>query len=129
VQDPRIDSHDGEIGVGIVTDQPGCQPAPVDEHRVELGRAVHDVAVRQREAVGRDDEAAACAGALLAAPARALRASFPPAAFFTSMATTDGDTRSTAFVTAPSTRRAGERPKRRSEPQPSRLAGNRTRGM
>jgi len=40
---------------------------------LSLGRAPCTTwLVRQREAVGRDDEAAACAGALLAAPARAL---------------------------------------------------------
>jgi len=61
---------------------------------------VDDVAVRQREAIGRDDEAAARARALFTAATRALPAAAGTSGFFTSMAMTDGDTRSTAAVTA-----------------------------
>ena len=52
-----MDSQDGEIGLGIVADHFRGEPATVGGGDADRAAAVHDVAVGEDEAVGREDEA------------------------------------------------------------------------
>ena len=53
------DPDDGEIRCGIVADQLGIVSVPIERRNGDFFRAVHYVAVGQREAVRRDDESRA----------------------------------------------------------------------
>ena len=57
----RIQADDRQVGVRVVADERGADAAAVAERHVDLAGAVHDVAVGERKAVGREDEARAAA--------------------------------------------------------------------
>ena len=59
----RIDPHQREVGVGIVADHARRQAASLGGHQLDARGAADHVAVGQHQAVGRDDDARAGAGA------------------------------------------------------------------
>ena len=54
-----MEAKDGQIAVGIVAHQVGRERPSVGESRLDRGRAMHDMAVGEHEAVGREDHARA----------------------------------------------------------------------
>ena len=57
----RVDAQDREVGVGVVADEARGPAAAVGQRDPDGGRSLHDVAVRQQEAVRRQGEAGAAA--------------------------------------------------------------------
>ena len=58
----RRDADDGDVGVAVLADEVGRALAAVGQRHVDSRGAVHDVAVGQDEAVGREHEPRAAAG-------------------------------------------------------------------
>ena len=65
--DGFVDAQQREVGVGIVAEHARLIFAPLERRQRDGPRALHDMAVGQREAVGRDDHAGAGAAALAGA--------------------------------------------------------------
>jgi hypothetical protein len=61
-----VDANDGKIRIRIVTDQLRWKYAGIVKGDFQFSGAVHDMAVRENEAVGSNDQAAACASATAA---------------------------------------------------------------
>src|ERR1043165_1628261 len=64
----RVDANDRQVRVGIIADQLRLTTLPVRETHIESRCAVYDVAVRQDETVGREDEPRPVAVRLALAP-------------------------------------------------------------
>ena len=58
-----MNSNHGQISIGIIADKAGVAAAAIGERDFQPGGAVHDVAVREDESIGREDESRAAAGA------------------------------------------------------------------
>ena len=52
----RVNAHDRDIGIGVITDQVGLLAATIRQRHHELGSAMHDMAVSQNKAVRRKDK-------------------------------------------------------------------------
>ena len=60
-----VDAHDREVRMRVVADNRGSDPPAIAQRDLDLARATNDVAIGQREAIGREDEARAAAAAAI----------------------------------------------------------------
>ena len=118
----RVELQDGEVGGRIGPDHLGEELAPVEEPDPEAGAALHHVVVREDVPVGRDDDARAERGDLVAARGSAAARRSSPKSSSAIESARDGTRMRTSssaatFTTAPRTfstaattgvRRAGE---------------------